>query len=292
MGQDEPTFRRLFTTLFVPEGTPEQMAWFDELQRLTTDAETAARIRAARNEDDVTAEARRVRTPTLVLHARQDALIPFAEGRLLATLIPQARFVPLESRNHVLLAGEPAWEQFRTELHAHPAAAPPRGAPKLRGTADAAGGTDDLASATRCERPTRWRTMMIELEGIKQRQQQAWASGDYAAVGARIVLVAEHLCDAADLRAGWHELAVATGSGNAAIAAARLGCSVVGIDYVPALLKGRGCAPWWRGSISSSWRPTPSRCPPRMSPSTPSSRSSARCSPPIRRAPQPRCSAS
>jgi SAM-dependent methyltransferase len=79
--------------------------------------------------------------------------------------------------------------------------------------------------------------MMIELEGIKQRQQQAWASGDYAAVGPRIVLVAEHLCDAADLRAGWRVLDVATGSGNAAIAAARLGCSVVGIDYVPALLE-------------------------------------------------------
>jgi SAM-dependent methyltransferase len=75
-----------------------------------------------------------------------------------------------------------------------------------------------------------------DLAAVKGRQQQSWASGDYAVVASRIVLVAEHLCDTADLRAGWHVLDVATGSGNAAIAAARLGCRVVGVDYVPALL--------------------------------------------------------
>lgn len=75
-----------------------------------------------------------------------------------------------------------------------------------------------------------------DYEAIKQRQQQAWTSGDYAAVATRIVLIAERLCDTADLHAGWRVLDVATGSGNAAIAAARLGCSVVGVDYVPALL--------------------------------------------------------
>jgi ubiquinone/menaquinone biosynthesis C-methylase UbiE len=72
---------------------------------------------------------------------------------------------------------------------------------------------------------------------IKQRQQQTWASGDFHAVAARIMLTAEHLVDTADLHAGWRVLDVATGSGNAAIAAARLGCRVVGIDYVPALLE-------------------------------------------------------
>ena len=72
---------------------------------------------------------------------------------------------------------------------------------------------------------------------IKQRQRQTWASGDFHAVAARIMLVAEHLCDTADLHAGWRVLDVATGSGNAAIAAARLGCEAVGIDYVPALLE-------------------------------------------------------
>jgi ubiquinone/menaquinone biosynthesis C-methylase UbiE len=75
-----------------------------------------------------------------------------------------------------------------------------------------------------------------DLEAVKRRQQDAWASGDFAQVAARIVLVAEQLVDTADLRAGWHVLDVATGSGNAAIAAARLGCTVVGVDYVPSLL--------------------------------------------------------
>jgi SAM-dependent methyltransferase len=76
-----------------------------------------------------------------------------------------------------------------------------------------------------------------DLHAVKQRQQQAWASGDFAVVASRIVLTAEQLCDTADLRAGWRVLDVATGSGNAAIAAARLGCTAVGVDYVPALLE-------------------------------------------------------
>jgi ubiquinone/menaquinone biosynthesis C-methylase UbiE len=76
-----------------------------------------------------------------------------------------------------------------------------------------------------------------DLEAVKQRQQQAWASGDYHAVAARIVVVAELLVDAADLRAGWRVLDVSTGSGNAAIAAARVGSTVVGVDYVPSLLE-------------------------------------------------------
>jgi ubiquinone/menaquinone biosynthesis C-methylase UbiE len=76
-----------------------------------------------------------------------------------------------------------------------------------------------------------------DLGAVKQRQQQAWASGDFAVVAAAIVLVAERLCDTADLHAGWRVLDVATGSGNAAIAAARLGCTAVGVDYVPALIE-------------------------------------------------------
>ena len=76
-----------------------------------------------------------------------------------------------------------------------------------------------------------------DLGAVKERQQAAWASGDFAVVAARIVLVAEHLCDTADLHAGWRVLDVATGSGNAAIAAARHGCNAVGVDYVPSLLE-------------------------------------------------------
>jgi pimeloyl-ACP methyl ester carboxylesterase/DNA-binding CsgD family transcriptional regulator len=115
-GQDQPAFRRLFTTLFIPGATAEQMQWFDELQRVTTEPETAVQLREARNLDDVTREATQVTSRALVLHPRHDAVVPFAEGRLLATLIPEARFVPLESRNHILLPDEPAWPVFLAEL--------------------------------------------------------------------------------------------------------------------------------------------------------------------------------
>jgi SAM-dependent methyltransferase len=80
-------------------------------------------------------------------------------------------------------------------------------------------------------------TSTPDLVAVKARQQATWASGDYHAVAARIALTSEHLADSADLHAGWHVLDVAAGSGNTTIAAARLGCRVVGVDYVPALLE-------------------------------------------------------
>src|SRR5438045_9738617 len=76
-----------------------------------------------------------------------------------------------------------------------------------------------------------------DFAAVKSRQQATWASGDFSVVAARIVFQAEHLCETADLQAGWRVLDIATGSGNAAIAAARRGCEAVGIDYVPALLQ-------------------------------------------------------
>jgi len=138
-GRGQPAFRRLFTTMFIPDADREQMEWFDELQRVTAEPETALRIRAARNRDEVTDEATRVTSPTLVLHARDDALVPFAEGRLLATLIPGARFVTLESRNHILQRDEPAWERFREELHG------------FLGTAIAVPAPDELSELSRRE---------------------------------------------------------------------------------------------------------------------------------------------
>jgi DNA-binding CsgD family transcriptional regulator len=102
--------------LFVPGGTPEQLEWFDEIARISASPETAMRLRAARDALDVTELAPLVRAPTLVMHARDDALVPFEEGRLLATLIPGAHFTSIDSRNHVLLEDEPAWDTFVEEV--------------------------------------------------------------------------------------------------------------------------------------------------------------------------------
>ena len=81
-------------------------------------------------------------------------------------------------------------------------------------------------------------TALAGLSGIKARQQETWASGDFAVIASRIVLVSERLADAADLGAGWTVLDVACGTGNAALAAARSGTRVLGVDYVPQLLEG------------------------------------------------------
>jgi pimeloyl-ACP methyl ester carboxylesterase/DNA-binding CsgD family transcriptional regulator len=111
-GADTPAFRRLFTELFIPEGTPQQLEWFDELMRRTTRPDVAARIMESFGDIDVTQRLAMVRAPTLITHSRGDARIPLAQGRLLAAGIPGARFVELDSRNHVLLAHEPAWQRF------------------------------------------------------------------------------------------------------------------------------------------------------------------------------------
>jgi pimeloyl-ACP methyl ester carboxylesterase/tRNA A-37 threonylcarbamoyl transferase component Bud32 len=115
-GKDHPAFRQVFTSLFIPDGTTEQIQWFNELQRVSAKPENAARMCAAFYTLDVRALAPQVRAPTLVLHGTGDMRIPFAEGRLLATLIPGARFVPIESRNHLILESEPGWPRFLQEV--------------------------------------------------------------------------------------------------------------------------------------------------------------------------------
>lgn len=114
VGWEEPTpvFRRVFTSLFLPNGSQEQMEWFDELQRNTTTAEIAIKLRLAREQVDVTALLPQVQASTLVIHARDDGMVPFEEGRLLASEIPNAHFLPLEGCNHILLEDEPAWPAF------------------------------------------------------------------------------------------------------------------------------------------------------------------------------------
>ena len=114
-GQENPAFRQMFTSLFIPGGTPEQMQWWNDLQRITTSPENAIRFREIVDGIDVSHVLPLVKAPTLVLHCRGDAVQPFDEGRRLAAGIPGARFVGLEGRNHVPLKGEPAWDRLLNE---------------------------------------------------------------------------------------------------------------------------------------------------------------------------------
>jgi len=117
-GKADPAYRQFFTTQFIPDSTLEQQRWWNELERATTSPANAARFMRVFNDIDVTALARKVSCPTLVTQSKSDSRVPFDEGRFTASLIPGARFVPLESRNHVLLEHEPAWARWLAEVRA------------------------------------------------------------------------------------------------------------------------------------------------------------------------------
>jgi pimeloyl-ACP methyl ester carboxylesterase/DNA-binding winged helix-turn-helix (wHTH) protein len=115
-GQENPAFRQIFTTRFIPNGTPEQMRWFNDLQRMTTSPDNAVRIRRSNENIDITDLLSQIRIPTLVLHCRNDAAQPYEEGRILAAGIPGARFVTLEGHNHLILESDPCRTRFLDEI--------------------------------------------------------------------------------------------------------------------------------------------------------------------------------
>lgn len=117
-GHENPAFRHIFTSLFIPGGTVEQMKWFDDLQRVTTSAENAVRIREAMNKIDISDLLEQVTVPTLVVHCQDDAVVPFEEGRRMAAGISGARFLALEGCNHLILPGEPAGSRFLDAIRA------------------------------------------------------------------------------------------------------------------------------------------------------------------------------
>ena len=125
-GLDTPAFRQVFTSCYVPDATAEEMKWFNDLQRMSASPENAARLMEIYSDIDIVELLPRVAAPTLVLHSRGDAAIPFNQGLLLARSIPNARFVALESKNHIILSHEPAWERYTQEIcdflsmHGHP----------------------------------------------------------------------------------------------------------------------------------------------------------------------------
>jgi DNA-binding winged helix-turn-helix (wHTH) protein/pimeloyl-ACP methyl ester carboxylesterase len=115
-GRESPEFRRLYTSRFIPEGTPEQLEWFSELQQVSASSDNAVRLMEEFSRIDVRALLPDVRVPTTIFHCERELVVPIHEARLMATGIRGARFVPLPSRNHLLLGDEPAWPIFLREL--------------------------------------------------------------------------------------------------------------------------------------------------------------------------------
>jgi pimeloyl-ACP methyl ester carboxylesterase/DNA-binding CsgD family transcriptional regulator len=115
-GKDNPAYRQVFTSRFIPGATDEQMDWFNDLCRMTTSPEIAARLLESRAMIDVLELLGKVKTPTLVLHSRDDDVCPIKEGHILAAGIAGAQFIELDSKNHILLEGEPAWTRFCDEV--------------------------------------------------------------------------------------------------------------------------------------------------------------------------------
>ena len=119
---DNPVFRQIFSARFFPDGTAEQIGWMNAQMKACTTPVMSARILRACYDIDVAASAAMLACPALVLHSKQDAVVPFESGRVMAGLIPGARFVPLESRSHLPMANEPAWQVLRSEVQSFLAA--------------------------------------------------------------------------------------------------------------------------------------------------------------------------
>jgi len=115
-GRDIDAYVQMFGTFFMPDATKDQLAGFTKFQRIATPPENAARIQSAIDNFDISNELPNIRAPCLVLHVREDARVLFEEGLQMAASIPNAQFVPLEGRNHALLAGEPALQQYLSEI--------------------------------------------------------------------------------------------------------------------------------------------------------------------------------
>lgn len=115
-GDENPAGRQVYTSMFMPEATPEQQAAFNRLQQVTSTAEIAYRILDTVAEIDVGPALKDIEVPTLVLHCKGDAVTPFETGREIAATIPGAQFIPLDGVNHIIQAGDPGWSRFLSEV--------------------------------------------------------------------------------------------------------------------------------------------------------------------------------
>ena len=109
---DNPAYRQMFTSLYLPGGSEEQEDYFNEMQRTTTSAENAVALQRVFADINVGDLLSKVTTPTLVGHATRDAVVPFSAGRAIAARIPGAQFIAVESPNHLLLETDPGWPKY------------------------------------------------------------------------------------------------------------------------------------------------------------------------------------
>jgi pimeloyl-ACP methyl ester carboxylesterase/DNA-binding CsgD family transcriptional regulator len=116
-GRETPAYRELFTCMLMPDASREDVRALTEIERQSTSPEEAARLWRAFHRIDVAAMLPQIRVPTLVAHCRGDGMVPFTEGCRLAALVPDAEFLPLDGRNHILQRDEAAWPRFWERAH-------------------------------------------------------------------------------------------------------------------------------------------------------------------------------
>ena len=116
-GQDNPAFRQMFSTMFIPEAKPDMVDSFDEIMRISTDPDIAAQIFEVIFQIELSDILHRVQAPTLIINGRRDVVCPFEEGRLLAAGIPNAKLVELDTANHLPLQHESVWPRIIAEIN-------------------------------------------------------------------------------------------------------------------------------------------------------------------------------
>ncbi len=117
-GNPDSAFMRAFSSLYLSDASRQMLDWFADMQRMSATGDMAARLRVASDDIDIVDLLPQIKVPTLVIHARHDHVAPLEQGRLLAARIPGARFVTVESENHVPVPGDPAWEVLMREIEA------------------------------------------------------------------------------------------------------------------------------------------------------------------------------
>jgi len=116
-GKSNPAFYQMVSNLYIPENTtPEEQTWFKDLQLISVSTQNLVKFMRGCDDIDIRSLLPSISVPTIVFHSDRDRIAPPEEGRILAAEIPNAKFVPLASGNHILVASEPAWERFRQEL--------------------------------------------------------------------------------------------------------------------------------------------------------------------------------